>query len=1048
MKYLLIVSFYFFSFFAIAQQGSIRGVVIDDTGMPIPGVTVIIKGSNQGTLTDFDGNYVLDSVDPEDVIVFSFLGFSDQEFTIGDRTSLDVLLREELQQLDEVVVIGYGEVKKSDVTGAISSVDVDGIEETGANNITQVLEGRSTGVQVRNNIGIPGAETDIIIRGRSSISTNSAPLYVVDGVLIDAAVPTSFFATPVNPLQTISSEDIESIQVLKDASATAIYGSRGANGVILITTKGGKSGNTRIFFNTSTASTSILRKVDVLSPEEYAVANNDNYQRFLDAGLNVSDFRRFPTDASGNILSDSLQYYNWQDIMLRNAVRQSYRLGVSGGQDNNTFYVAGGLSSTDGIVQSTGMKSYDLTGNFKNRVNDWLTADIRLSATKTENNMTQGSDGSKNKFGVLNSIISTRPVYGNDEDLFAEGEEYLTADDQINGQSNPYAWIDEYQDLVDIENLRMSTSLDAKISNSLTFRSRIGTQYRNTHRQMYFSSNHNRGRQSNGEGHKFTRKDQSVVLDNLFFYKSKIGKKHNLSGTLGFTYNEYSTSNVNITASNFIDDYSLGDDISSGAVQNITDDKSGYSIMSYLARANYRFKNLFDITVTFRADGSSKFQPGNQWGYFPAFAGAYNLHRTSLLRKLSFVSRLKLRAGWGQVGNSLVPPYATIDQFGYVLGSDDTGAPVTILQPTSKGNPDLTWELAEQTNIALDFGFLNNRVLGSLDVYYKKTQNQLFNQPLPASAGFTSQWINFGEVENKGIEGDLDYVAITSKDINLKIGGNISVNRNKILRLDQIANDFGQKSFFGPRVNDFNVNTPANIFMEGMAVGLFYGYKTDGIVQQGDTDVPTFNGVALRPGDYKFIDIRGGGDDLSQPDGNVDVLDKEIIGDPNPDFTYAFSGDFSYKNFTLSFLFSGVYGSDILNGTFKRANFALASDFKFNSNVHRDNYYNAWTPENQSNTFPRIGHERQTVESQILDVDIEDGSYLKLQNVTIGYNLKLPKSNVQSVRLYLTGQNLLYWTKYSGLNPEVGRSGSGLFGVDMNQWPVAKSFQLGLNVTL
>ena len=236
--------------------------------------------------------------------------------------------------------------------------------------------------------------------------------------------------------------------------------------------------------------------------------------------------------------------------------------------------------------------------------------------------------------------------------------------------------------------------------------------------------------------------------------------------------------------------------------------------------------------------------------------------------------------------------------------------------------------------------------------------------------------------------------------------------------------------------------------MEGMAVGLFYGYKTNGIVQVGDADVPTFNGVVLEPGDYKFVDLRGGGDDLSQPDGNVDILDKEIIGDPNPDFTYAFSGDLNYKNFTLSFLFSGVYGSDILNGTFKRANFALASDFKFNSNVHRDNYYNAWTPENQSNTFPRIGHERQTVESQILDVDIEDGSYLKLQNVTIGYNFKLSKSNVQSVRLYLTGQNLLYWTKYSGLNPEVGRSGSGLFGVDMNQWPLAKSFQLGLNVTL
>ncbi|MEC9160693.1 MAG: carboxypeptidase-like regulatory domain-containing protein, partial [Bacteroidota bacterium] len=352
MKYLLIVSFCFVAFFATAQQGGIQGVVIDDTGMPIPGVTVLIKGSNQGTLTDFDGNYFLDSVDPEDVIIFSFLGFADQEFTIGNRKSLDVLLKKELQQLDEVVVIGYGEVKKSDVTGAISSVDVDGIEETGANNITQVLEGRSSGVQVRNNIGIPGAETDIIIRGRSSISTNSAPLYVVDGVLIDAAVPTSFFATPVNPLQTISSEDIESIQVLKDASATAIYGSRGANGVILITTKGGKSGNTRIFFNTSTASTSILRKVDVLSPEEYAVANNENYQQFLDAGLNVSDFRRFPTDDNGNIQSDSLQYYNWQDIMLRNAVRQSYRLGVSGGQDNNTFYVAGGLNSTDGILQS------------------------------------------------------------------------------------------------------------------------------------------------------------------------------------------------------------------------------------------------------------------------------------------------------------------------------------------------------------------------------------------------------------------------------------------------------------------------------------------------------------------------------------------------------------------------------------------------------------------------------------------------------------------------------------------------------------------------
>ena len=305
MKSSIIVSFCFVALFAIAQQEGIRGVVIDDTGMPIPGVTVLIKGSNQGTLTDFDGNYVLDSVEPEDVIVFSFLGFADQEFIIGNRKSLDVLLRKELQLLDEVVVIGYGEVKKSDLTGAISTVNVDGIEETGANNITQVLEGRTTGVQVRNNIGIPGAETDIIIRGRSSISTNSAPLYVVDGVLIDASVPTSSFSTPVNPLQTISSEDIESIQVLKDASATAIYGSRGANGVILITTKGGKSGKTRIFFNKSIASTSILRNVDVLSPEEYAVANNENYQRFLDAGLNVSDFRRFPTDDNGNIQSDS-----------------------------------------------------------------------------------------------------------------------------------------------------------------------------------------------------------------------------------------------------------------------------------------------------------------------------------------------------------------------------------------------------------------------------------------------------------------------------------------------------------------------------------------------------------------------------------------------------------------------------------------------------------------------------------------------------------------------------------------------------------------------
>ncbi len=1028
------------------SQQKISGTIKDVNGLPLPGVSISQVGASKiGTASDKDGKYELNTI-VNARIVFTYQGFEKQTIQVeANKSIVNIVLKvsDKIDELDDVIIIGYGSQKKSDVTGAISSVNLKGIDESGATNINQVLEGRTAGVQVSNNIGVPGSEVDIVIRGRSSISTASAPLYVVDGILLDEELPSRGFATPMNPLQSISPEDIESIQVLKDASATGIYGSRGANGVILITTKSGKAGKGKITFNSWVSAYQIRERVDVLRPEEFAQAWNDSRYPLPAFAPSL-----FPYDSlTGRVLFDSLTLIDWQDDFIRTSISQNYRLGFSGGSNGNSHYISMGALLVDGIIAGTGSEKYDITGNFKNKINDWLSVTTNINAARINNTFSQGSDPNAGKFGMLNSIIQTRPAFSSAAEILTDDGD-LDPNAEFNGAATPQAWLKEYQDLTLTTTVRAALGMEVKLSKDFKFKSSVGINNNNSVKQFYFSRNHNRGRTNGGEGHKIDRKAFSYVMDNLLFYNKKINKSNQIDVTTGVTYNKYTTENLSITATGFPDDFLLGDYISAGAVQQIGDGYEEYSIMSYLGRVNYKYKRSIDLTATLRADGVSKFNPGNQWGYFPSFGAGYNLHNESFMKSSKLISKLRLRGGWGQVGNSSVPPYSTINVFNYIRSSDANGVPVTNIVPASKGNPDLTWELADQYNVALEFGLLNNNIIGSVDLYYKTTKNQLFNQPLPASAGFNSQWINLGEVLNKGIEIELkaNNLLKSKKNMTLSVGGNFSLNRNKILDLGRGPDEFGKIGFLGRRINDFNINTPANIFLVGQPVGLFWGYRTNGIIQKGESG-PSFNGIALTEGDIRFVDIRGEVGN-PEPDGVVTRADQTIIGDPNPDFLYALFSDFSYKNFSISVLFSGSQGADIMNGTSKYTNRFLASGSQvINQNFERDKLVNAWTPDNPSNRYPRVGFTNSTDNGQILDRDIEDGSYLKLQTLNIGYSFKINRSPVESARLYFTGQNLFYWTKYSGLNPEIGRSQGGLLGIDYNQWPVAKSYQLGLNLT-
>ena len=925
MKNLLLV-FILLPIFAFSQTKTISGVVNDENNMPLIGVNITVQNSNIGALTDFDGNYsiTIPSGKPK-VLIFSYLGYSSQEVDASSADSINIMMLPDLEQLEEVVVIGYGSVLKKDLTGSLSSVKVEEEVANQSNSIDQLLQGRAAGVQVVQNGGNPGSGISVKIRGTNSLRGNNEPLYVVDGVIISSAgedvLPAgvgNIGQESQNGLNGINPRDIESIQVLKDASATAIYGSRGANGVVVITTKKGKSGKVNIEAFSNTSVRVISKKYDVLDPYGYAAYVNEvnagnglNPRFFID-----DDYAIYGIDEDGTVLETPAQSYHWQDEIYRSGISRKVGGSVSGGTDNGNYYISAGFDDQQGIVPTSSFKSGDMRINFNQDLNDKLILEARMSGYLSSTNFAESGDllgGSNQSF--IKQVISFRPIITEEYEDFGEDLDI----------SNPYSWINDFEDISKesryIGNLALTYKLPIQ---GLRYQLKIGGNIRTKERRRFFGTTTWQGNNANGSLQITGLNNSSFQVNNFLRFNRTLKRKHRINSVLGVTYDVRKVNNNIYAVEDFVTTQFTTQNPAFGQVvtRPLTFIKGDQQIFSLLGRFNYTYDNTYILTATFRRDGVSKFAQNNRYGFFPSFALAWNVHQNN---DLKLFEELKLRGGWGQIGNHGIGSYGTLSNYGAsanLYGNADGGTNVPIaLQNVA--NPDLTWETTEQLNFGADFATKNQKITGTVDVYEKTTKDLLQRASIPTSSGFQSILVNKGEITNKGVELSLNTDLISNQDLTLSFGGNIGINKTKITDLssqpldefyvDGIAEE--RRFYFGSEVTRSNLfRYPANVFVEGEETSLFYGLETDGIYQTGDALPEVFGNLAV-PGDVKIVDQNG--------DGIIDLSDRTFIGNPNPDFVYGFNFNLTYKRLSANILFNGVYGNDIANGNLLQLNNCL-----------------------------------------------------------------------------------------------------------------------------
>ena len=1035
-----------------SQSKTITGSVTDDVGLPIPGVSILVKNTkNLGVATDFDGNFnITIPFNQTKILVFSYLGYTTQEVNVSKTTNVNLIMISDQTQLDEVVVIGYGTVLKKDVTGSLVTVEVKDNVANQSGTIDQLLQGRAAGVQVTQNAGAPGSGISVKIRGTNSLRGNNEPLYVIDGVIISSAGEDVVAAGGVgnsgqeaqNGLNGINPRDIESIQVLKDASATAIYGSRGANGVILITTKQGVKGKVKINSFTTTSIRTMDKKYDVLDGIGYA--NYQNEASLLN-GLNPryqidgSQIFGIEYDSEGNpnVFNRPAQILNWQDELYRNGFSTKSGFSASGGSDNGNYYISLGFDDQKGIVSNSSRKSTDFRINLNQDLTDKLTLKARVSASFNNINFSEGGDltGSNQSFvrnGILFRPVITEEVEDLGEDLEA---------------SNPYSWVNDFEDVSKAKRYIASLGLTYKLPlKGLKYQLKVGGNVRTKDRRRFYGLTTFQGNLSNGALQISTLNTTSFQVNNFLRFNRTFKRKHRINATAGVTYDVRNVDRSIYAVADFVTTELTTQQpfLASLITQPLRFLKSDQQIFSLLGRINYTFNNKYILTASFRRDGVSKFSEQNRFGLFPSFALAWRLDNEKFIKNLNVFEDLKLRFGWGQIGNHGIGSYGTLSDYGIngqLYGTPGNGISVP-LSLNNVANPNLTWETTEQLNFGLDFATKNDRVSGSVDLYDKTTKDLLQSAPIPTSSGFRSILINRGTISNKGLELALNIAAVSTDDFQINIGGNIAFNKTNIETLGGPVRDFyvdgvaQQRSFyFGNQISTgLYFRSPANVFIEGEETGLFYGLESNGIYQTEDTDL--VDGAV--PGDVRYVDQNG--------DGVIDILDRTFIGNPNPDFVYGFNLNFKLKGFTADFLFNGVFGNDIANGNLIKLNNAEG----LATNISPNAYNNAWRPEAQSNTYPRLGYDVTAYQAiGITDRIIEDGSFLRLNNVTIGYDIPVEKSLLMDrVNVYIAGKNLVTWTDYSGYNPEVSSFlNNGLInGVDWNGPRNAKTILLGLNI--
>lgn len=1038
-----------------AQIKTVKGTITDEIGLPLPGANVLEKGTRNGVTTDFDGNYSI-QVTNKSVLSVSYLGYKTSEVEVGTQLEINVSLIPDLQQLEETVVIGYGSVKRKDVTGSVASVKMDKLTEAPVANFDQALGGRVTGVQVSSGSGEPGEGSQIVIRGGNTVNGDNSPLYVLDGFIVEDFNP-----------GLIDPTDIQNIDILKDASATAIYGARGANGVVLITTKQAKSGKTTVTYETRLDVKEVSKKIPVLNGEEYVklvMDINPTYAKekfFEDDEGNVGAEYLDPADpiypAQGAALAPNAYeaykdapYKNWQDVAFRTAYSKTHRIKISNGTDKTKINASFNALDDEGTLINTEFKKLNGTLNLKHKIGEKTNVSLGViyASTVQSGLDTKGTSS----YSFLRNLISYTPVvnrfrdYGDINPLNEITDDFF--DDGIFNWHPILSLENEYRKRQQ-DQFIVNLSVRYKIIPSLTFETKVS--YNGLFRQTGIFNNSKTvyGRLINPisgiNGSLDYNNFRTLSNINTLTFNKTFGN-HNVNAMLGHSVN---TKNITrtLTRAVFIPEYAEPQGINALDEGDLTtsNDFNGSNITrieSFWGRINYSLKNRYLLTASIRRDGSSKFAPGFNIGYFPSLALSWKAEEEAFIKKLGFISQLKFKGGYGKTGNDRIPGDARFDlytssQASYFLD----GQEILGQRPTSSGaNPFVKWETTEQYNVGVNLGLFDGRISIGAEAYEKTTEDLLINADVGPSLGVSKKWVNLGSVRNRGLEFSLSTLNVNTENFKWTTDFNISFNKNEVLELPEGKPIFGNPNYYWQYAsNQFIVE-------EGQPLGNMYGYLSDGVYQYDDfVDYPNSNTLnagqpsyvsSHQPGDAKYKDLNG--------DGNITDADKTIMGNGLPEHFGGFSNTFTYKNFELSTFFQWSYGNDILN--------ANRLVFEQKQLRHLNQYatiLDRWTETNQGTDEFRAGGEQgfQVVSSRI----VEDGSYIRLKTVNLSYNLNkdiLDKLKLSSLKLYLSAQNLITWTDYSGFDPEVSVNRSAIMpGVDYSAYPRSKTFSVGLNLT-
>jgi TonB-dependent starch-binding outer membrane protein SusC len=952
-------------------QESVSGRIVTESGESLPGVNVVLKGTGIGTISDSDGRFTINA--KEGTLVFSFIGYKPVEVSIDNRSTIDVTMTEDITTLEQVVVVGYGTQEKKDITGAVGVVNEEAFESRPNTQFGTLIQGKTAGVQVISPSGKPSAGFSMRIRGTSSISGSSEPLYVVDGV-------------PSSDTRTINPNDIESITVLKDASSAAIYGAQGANGVVLITTKKGKAGAPRVEFSAYTGFSSAWKKLKVLNSEQY----RDLMTEF---GQNT-DWSQYTENT------------DWQNEIFQNGRSQNYQIAVSGKNDKTTYYVSGGWMQQIGAVRSSEMDRYNFKINLEQQMNDWLTVGTNLNVMKYHD-VDVSDNTNVNSGGVILGMLSTPPNVG----IYKSNGQFTA--NPFQDWENPVAGTDGSDRNYNNTRLLGNLFAEIKLIEGLKLRSNLGMDYQMGMYDYFldpFRTSYGRAKQGIGQNN--TNLTNYYIIDNTLSYE-KHTETHSFTALVGSVVQKTRWENNYIEKNGYSSD-GIPTTNAGSIIVNAGNDKSEKANASFISRITYDYDDRYLLTANFRADGSSSFGPNQRWGYFPSVSAGWRISEEAFFDGVQVVDDLKLRAGWGVVGND-IGGYAYIGRVGTGANYPIGGVIQPGTYPVSIQNNDLKWESTEQTNIGVDVSVLNSRIEFSADAYIKNTSDLLLYVPIPRSTGFDTGLQNVGKLQNKGIELQVTSHNLDGRELTWVTDFNITFNRNEVIDI------IGQQIIGGGVAGRGDVSYS----VEGKPLGLFYGYVSAGV------DPAT--------GNVYYLDSNG------ESTFSPAAEDRTFIGNPNPDFIYGMTNTLSYKNFTFSIFFQGSQGNDVFNAT--RIETEGMTDAKNQSQV----VANRWRTPGDITDIPRASW-GNTDNSRVSTRFVEDGSYLRAKAITLGYSLPsslLSKAHITGAKFYVTGENLFTITGYKGYDPEVNAFGGNntVLGVDFGTYPQTRNLIFGVNVS-